>query len=402
MRILHIASGKTGGAALAAKRLCESQAKLGHDSKVMDIGYVNSKQKDLFQITKRKGLTLYQKVMTRKEYGVLTPYSLPFLDLKYVMSFKPDVVHIHNWYNILNYESIEEISQSYPIVFTLHDERLITGGCHNSFGCDRNLNNCKGCPATNFLKKAVHEDFMMKTGVFARMNNYAIAAPSLWMIEKAKKSNVFSSEIPINKIPNIITIVESENNSVNEDNTNTAFKLLFAAADLEVNLKGFSILRESFSRVLTENKSRKFTLTAVGARKEKIEKIAPNGLIVFRRPINQYSLQGLLKESSLLVVPSLAENSPNIIAEAQLVGTPVLANEVGGIPEMIQDQVTGFLTKGGSEKLAEDIMRVLRLEPQQISKISDSAKRAAIETYGYQTICLQYEEVYEKLMENFK
>lgn len=49
------------------------------------------------------------------------------------------------------------------------------------------------------------------------------------------------------------------------------------------------------------------------------------------------------KNAHLFICPSSIENSPNSIGEAQIIGTPVIASYVGGVPDMIIHQQTGLL-----------------------------------------------------------
>lgn len=52
-----------------------------------------------------------------------------------------------------------------------------------------------------------------------------------------------------------------------------------------------------------------------------------------------------MSRTKLLVLPSLGEALPNVILEAMSVGTPVIATDVGSIPDVIEHGKTGFLLK---------------------------------------------------------
>jgi len=72
-----------------------------------------------------------------------------------------------------------------------------------------------------------------------------------------------------------------------------------------------------------------------------LEKHARN--ITFLGYVPHRSLPKYLNKMRLLVLPSFTEGVPHVILEAMACGTPVLTTPVGGIPEVIQDGVTGFL-----------------------------------------------------------
>ena len=59
--------------------------------------------------------------------------------------------------------------------------------------------------------------------------------------------------------------------------------------------------------------------------------------------ISHDELPSYLNMLKLLVVPSYTEGLPNIVIEAMSCGTPVLATPVGGVPDLIEDGITGFI-----------------------------------------------------------
>jgi glycosyltransferase involved in cell wall biosynthesis len=71
------------------------------------------------------------------------------------------------------------------------------------------------------------------------------------------------------------------------------------------------------------------------------------------------SLMNLMRESDILAVPSLSENYPGVIAEGQAQGVRVVAHRVGGIPEMINDGLTGYLCDPDAGALAAKILEAI-------------------------------------------
>jgi glycosyltransferase involved in cell wall biosynthesis len=71
-----------------------------------------------------------------------------------------------------------------------------------------------------------------------------------------------------------------------------------------------------------------------------------------------------LRQARVFVLPSFIENNPNSLAEAQLVGTPVVAAFAGGIPDMMMDGEMGLgFQPGDSATLAWQIARLLTDDP---------------------------------------
>lgn len=66
------------------------------------------------------------------------------------------------------------------------------------------------------------------------------------------------------------------------------------------------------------------------------------------------------RDADLCVVPSFWDNSPNTVYEAMALGKPVVASQVGGIPELVEAGVTGLLVPPGNpEALAQAILSLL-------------------------------------------
>lgn len=89
-------------------------------------------------------------------------------------------------------------------------------------------------------------------------------------------------------------------------------------------------------------------------------------------------LKGLLKEASLYVHTAYIENSPNSICEAQSVGTPVIATNVGGVSTLIEDKVDGILVPSNDPFiLASEILQLLKDSKRQMYYSDNSYKKAS-------------------------
>jgi glycosyltransferase involved in cell wall biosynthesis len=84
----------------------------------------------------------------------------------------------------------------------------------------------------------------------------------------------------------------------------------------------------------------------------------------------------MMRELDILVIPSQQEGMPRVMLEAFSAGLPVVAFPVGGIPEAIEDQVTGFLTPGPSAcALAAKLREVLESTPGRLQTVARRARR---------------------------
>jgi glycosyltransferase involved in cell wall biosynthesis len=84
-----------------------------------------------------------------------------------------------------------------------------------------------------------------------------------------------------------------------------------------------------------------------------------------------------LDEASLLVLPSRSEGLGRVVVEAFCRGRPVLGSRVGGIPDVVEDGVSGILVPPGDvERLADALVRLLE-DRAALERLADGAQRSA-------------------------
>jgi len=106
----------------------------------------------------------------------------------------------------------------------------------------------------------------------------------------------------------------------------------------------------------------------------------------------------ILKCLTLLVIPSLREGLPMVLLEAMMSGVPVVATNVGGIPEVIEPGVTGILVPPGNHQaLAQGILTALE-DKARLARIGAEALRVARKRFSLAQMAGKYEEVYEQLL----
>ena len=105
-----------------------------------------------------------------------------------------------------------------------------------------------------------------------------------------------------------------------------------------------------------------------------------------------------LKKSSILVVPSRMESSPTSIKEAFYFKIPVVATNVGGIPELITDNHTGLLVPyDDSEKLVEVINNLLS-NLELSNSLSKEAYNFVINHMAWKKVLPKYIDFYTNLL----
>ena len=125
-------------------------------------------------------------------------------------------------------------------------------------------------------------------------------------------------------------------------------------------------------------------------REEEVEKF-----VNFLGPKGNNELQEYYQKSSVFVMPSQNyEGLGLVLAEAMLCGTPVVGANVGGIPSLIIDGVTGVLAKQKSpESIAEAVLKQLSPNPEMVKDAHDHIKN----NYTWPSIGTKHKEVFDEI-----
>ncbi|UCD44667.1 MAG: N-acetyl-alpha-D-glucosaminyl L-malate synthase BshA [Candidatus Bathyarchaeota archaeon] len=106
----------------------------------------------------------------------------------------------------------------------------------------------------------------------------------------------------------------------------------------------------------------------------------------------------LLRCSDAVVLCSETESAPLTLLEGMSCGLPVVATEVGGIPEIVEDGVNGFLVQPKHpEAIAQRILE-LSEDGALRRRLGEAARRTVLERYTSERVLSQYEEIYEKVV----
>jgi len=248
------------------------------------------------------------------------------------------------------YLSVKDISQilslGLPIVWRLSDLWPLTGGCHYSYDCSGFKNSCNNCPEINkkmfnFLSSYV---LAMKIKSWSTQN-LILVAPSFWMKKMVESSTLFS-EVDCRVIHTGVDLKVFKTIDMHDARKTLGIKtsnrlILFGAADaVGDERKGLRYLIEALKLML--EKQNDFSLVIFGTRN------IPEGL----EGVESFPL-GIIHDDTLLataycacdvfVAPSIEENLANTVIESLACGTPVVAFDVGGMPDMVDHGKNGYL-----------------------------------------------------------
>ncbi len=132
--------------------------------------------------------------------------------------------------------------------------------------------------------------------------------------------------------------------------------------------------------------------------KELVEKLKIENNVIFtgfRKDVYK-----IIKTIDILVVPSLIETLSSVSIEAGVFKKPVIATSVGGIPEVVEDGVTGLLVPSKDpERMAEAILQLLKDEDLRM-KMGEAGRKKVESFFNIEQTVKKTEEIYDKLLRN--
>ena len=124
-----------------------------------------------------------------------------------------------------------------------------------------------------------------------------------------------------------------------------------------------------------------------------------NGNVVYCTDRSWVDAMSIMKSSSLVVVPSRMESLPTTIKEAFFLNIPVVATNVGGIPELIVHDKTGILVPSNNpDKLAEAINNLL-LDKKKSQELTSNANIFLKDNMTWDVVLPKFINFYKKLLE---
>jgi glycosyltransferase involved in cell wall biosynthesis len=163
--------------------------------------------------------------------------------------------------------------------------------------------------------------------------------------------------------------------------------------------KGFGVLIDGARKIIADQPNVGFVLFGDGPLRGALQRQVDDAglhssfiLAGFRK-----DLDCLLPFIDLLVVPSYTEGLPNVILEAFAVGIPVVATAVGGIPEIVEDAVSGFLVPpGDSLALANRITGLLR-SYDDAKAMGQRGRQRVLQDFTFDSQASAYRQLFQEL-----
>lgn len=412
MRILTVNNSDiNGGAAIAAYRLHRSLLSQGLDAKMLvqeklsdDSTVIGPKCKALNILTQLRPTvdSLPVRLYRNRSKGVFSQNWLPSSKvLKVVNDYDPDIVHLH-WFcgGMMRIEDLSKIKK--PIVCSLHDMWLFTGGCHYSRKCDKYTHHCMRCVelATSRTNDLSRKIFRRKLKTYTKKDNMTIVGLSRWLKDCAEKSSLLRDKRVVN-LPNPIDtsefapidkVVAKDILGMPLDKKIVLFGAMSATSD---ERKGFKELAEAFKHI----DHQLIELVVFGSSGSTEVSDFGSKIRYMGTLHDEISLKLLYSAADVLVVPSLQENLSNTIVEGQSCATPVAAFDVGGNSDIIDHKTNGYLAQPFQvSDLAKGIEWILY--NKKYEEICQQARSKVLEKFDSKLVSQKYIKLYEEILGN--
>lgn len=164
--------------------------------------------------------------------------------------------------------------------------------------------------------------------------------------------------------------------------------------------KGHQVLLTAMAQVARSYPAFRLVLIGEGPERPRIEwligHLGLSGNVVLAGSVGQASK--LLRNFHFSVLPSVQESFGIALVESMAAGVPVVATQVGGIPELVRHGIDGLLVEPKDPSaLAEAMLRMLR-EPQLAAQMGVSAQRRIEESFSIEKMVRDIEGAYHSLL----
>jgi glycosyltransferase involved in cell wall biosynthesis len=403
MKVLHINfSDLTGGAAIASYRLHQGLLAQNIDSKMLvELQKSSSSRVDTIP-RKRNSENLISRFAWRlglNNLHLLSTFNIP----NHPFYQETDILNFHNLHgDYFNYLAIPQLTRNKPAVWTLHDMWSFTGHCAYSYNCDRWKNGCGNCPYLDTVPSTGRDNTRLEW----KLKNWAyhnskltIITLSRWLTELAKQS--FLKDLPIYHIPNGIDTFAYQPIDPQQCRAVLGISpekkvLMFVAQGLNDPRKGGQKLLQLLDELPVTLK-KELVLITLGDGGENQAEIAGISNLNLGYVGGDRLKSIAYSAADLFIFPTRADNLPLVLQESMACGTPMISFNIGGVPDLVRPEITGYLVEPDDWQAFRDKILQLLEDKDQHQKMSKHCREIAIKEYSIERQVQKYKEIYQQL-----
>ena len=211
-------------------------------------------------------------------------------------------------------------------------------------------------------------------------------ADAVVAMSRAMADQLATDGVPVNRIHIIHNAIDPAEHCVDGSGSRWRQRWGISAEEVVLGIvgrlspeKGQQIFLEAFQGVVAQAPNRRAVLVGDGPEKERlVQQVSRLGLanhVLFTG--HDPHIEELYPALDLVVIPSLSEGLPNVLLEALLYGKPIVAAEVGGIPEILKPAAAGWLVPPGDARA---------LEAAMLDALQDGERRASSGLAGWEYV----------------
>jgi glycosyltransferase involved in cell wall biosynthesis len=322
-----------------------------------------------------------------------------------------DIIHLHWVSGILSSSSIAGFALlGKPVIWTLHDMRPLTGGCHFSAGCMKYQEECGSCiQLKNDTLNITRRSLLGMRAATALLKPWFVA-PSSWMHQVVLDSSVArtlsSSCIPYGVDTDLFRP------GSRDDARNTlglaldADYILLASHSMVEKRKGASHALEILNALAKDPSAQsriasgKLRLLICG---HPSKDFAPKGWVVDHTGYQPASeMHFVYQSANIMLFTSTEDNLPNVILESMACGLPVVAHSVGGVPDLLGFCCNEMLFAPGDTKHGAQLVLRSIQDSQQLTRIGGLCSEHIRAHYTLAKQASSYCDLYRNMMQQPK
>jgi len=319
-----------------------------------------------------------------------------------------DIFHAHVLHSgYFDLRILPQFCTRTPIILTLHDEWMMTGHCACTLGCERWKIGCGHCPDLSIYppikRDATAYNWRRKQKIYTDCRFY-VATPSQWLMDKVQHSMLFPAIKESRVIPNGVDLsvfYPSDKNVAREKLglPRDAWISLFVGHGTRSNkFKDYATIKKAAIQADINPGKLKNILICLGEKGG--DQRVDHTLIRF---VNYQSdptkVAQYYQASDVCLHAAHSEVFGLAVLEAMACGVPVVATSVGGIPEFVEDGITGFLIPPGDSEAMASRIKQLRQDTLLYQKIANRAANSARQRFSLDMMVDKYLDWYEEILE---
>jgi glycosyltransferase involved in cell wall biosynthesis len=306
---------------------------------------------------------------------------------------KPDVLHCHNIYHQLTPSIINAASRAkIPIVLTLHDYKVICP-VYTRLSNGKVCTKCSDGRYQALLSQRCADGSIGRSGLLWAEARFHAAAGSYRRVDRFIAPSRFMRDavVPLLGESRVVYIPNGvDTRRIEASRQDEGFVLYLGRLSPE---KGVETLLRAHA---ADNAEWRLVVAGSGPLLGHLQPQFP--LAEFTGHLTGADLEAKLREASIIVVPSeWHENNPLSVLEAMAHAKPIVASDIGGIPELVRHGQTGLLFEPKNTRQLSDRIRTMLSDHDLRRKFGDEARKIAEAEYSLERHGSALLSLYENL-----